>query len=115
MEEQYRVIRIKTNAQNLYGWLALNSTDHPVGHVFMQVELENKVKFMDAWVHEEHRRKGIFTMLWDARWEYVKKHFDGYTAYAWALPMSVNLLRKKGFDEGEACIYMEKIIENEIK
>ena len=74
MEEQYRVIRIKTNAQNLYGWLALNSTDHPVGHVFMQVELDNKVKFMDAWVHEE---------------------------------------RKKGFDEGEACIYMEKIIENE--
>lgn len=113
MEEQYKVIRIKTNAQNLYGWLALNSADHPVGHVFMQVELDNKVKFIDAWVHEDHRRKGIFTMLWDARWKYVLKHFKGYIAYAWALPMSVNLLRKKGFDEGEACIYMEKSIEDE--
>lgn len=106
----FKVIKIKTNAQNLYGWLALTNTDQPVGHVFMQVELDNKIKFMDAWVSNEFRRKGIFTMLWEARWEYVKEHFNKYTAYAWALPMSVGLLRKKGFEEGESCVYMEKII-----
>ena len=49
-------------------------------------------------------------MLWEARWKYVKEHFNKYTAYAWALPMSVGLLRKKGFTEGESCIYMEKTI-----
>ena len=106
----FKVIKIKTNAQNLYGWLALTNTDQPVGHVFMQVELDNKIKFMDAWVSNDFRRKGIFTMLWEARWEYVKEHFNKYTAYAWALPMSVGLLRKKGFEEGESCVYMEKII-----
>ena len=44
----YRVIKIKTNAQNLYGWIALTNDDHPIGHVFMQVELNEKIKFMDA-------------------------------------------------------------------
>ena len=106
----FKVIKIKTNAQNLYGWLALTNTDQPVGHIFMQVELDNKIKFMDAWVSDEFRRKGIFTMLWEARWKYVKEHFNKYTAYTWALPMSVGLLRKKGFTEGESCIYMEKTI-----
>ena len=76
----------------------------------MQVEIDKKIKFMDAWVHEDFRRKGIFTSLWDKRWEYVKKHYKGYIAYAWCLPMSLGLLRKKGFEEGETCIYMEKEI-----
>ena len=106
----YRVIKIETNAQNLYGWIALNSGDQPIGHIFMQVEIDKKIKFMDAWVHEDFRRKGIFTSLWDERWKYVKKHYKGYIAYAWCLPMSLGLLRKKGFEEGETCIYMEKEI-----
>jgi hypothetical protein len=33
----FKIIQIKTNAQNLYGWLALSNTDQPVGHIFMQV------------------------------------------------------------------------------
>ena len=106
-----RIIQIKTNAQNLYGWIALSSTDHPVGHIFMHVELENKIKFMDAWVHDDFRRQGIFSKLWDTRWDYVQDHFKGYTAYAWCLPMSIGLLRKKGFIEGETCIYVEKKVE----
>ena len=109
----FKVIKIKTNAQNLYGWLALTNTDQPVGHIFMQVEIDNKIKFMDAWVSDEFRRQGIFTALWETRWKYVKKNFEGYKAYAWALPMSINLLRKKGFDEGDTCVYMEKVIKNE--
>ena len=106
----FKVIKIKTNAQNLYGWLALTNTDQPVGHIFMQVEIDKKIKFMDAWVHEDFRRKGIFTSLWDERWKYVKKHYKRYIAYACCLTMSLGLLRKKGFEEGETCIYMEKEI-----
>jgi GNAT superfamily N-acetyltransferase len=110
----FKIIKIKTNAQNLYGWLALTNTDQPVGHIFMQIEIDNKIKFMDAWVSDEFRRQGIFSALWEKRWEYVKKNFNGWTAYAWSLPMSINLLRKKGFDEGDTCVYMEKTInENE--
>jgi hypothetical protein len=107
---EFKVIKIKTNAQNLFGWIALSNTDQPIGHIFMQVELDNKVKFMDAWVNEEFRRQGIFTALWEARWKYVLKHFEGYMAYAWALPMSINLLRSKDFTEGDTCVYMEKVI-----
>jgi predicted GNAT family acetyltransferase len=43
-----------------------------VGHIYMEREESNKIKFLDAWVHEEHRLKGIFRKLWDTRWEYVK-------------------------------------------
>jgi GNAT superfamily N-acetyltransferase len=105
-----KIIRIETNAQNLYGWIALSNTDTPIGHIFMQEELDNKVKFMDAWVHQDFRNQGIFTSLWETRWEFVKENFKGYTAYAWALPTSQHLLQKKGFEEGDVCVYMEKVI-----
>ncbi len=48
---------------------------------------------------DDFRRQGIFSKLWDTRWDYVQDHFKGYTAYAWCLPMSIGLLRKKGFTE----------------
>ena len=70
---------------------------------------------MDAWVHEDYRRKGIFRVLWDTRWEYVKKYYKGYKAYAWCKPMSLPLLLEKGFIEGDNCVYVEKIIEDDTK
>ena len=84
-----------------------------VGYIHFLLESNKRIKFMDAWVSDEFRRQGIFTALWETRWKYVEKNFEGYKAYAWALPMSINLLRKKGFDEGDTCVYMEKVIKNE--
>ena len=66
--------------------------------------------FMDAWVHENHRRKGIFRKLWDIRWNFVQQHYKNYKAYAWCKPMSLPLLIEKGFDKGDKCVYVEKII-----
>ena len=65
---------------------------------------------MDAWVHKNHRRKGIFRALWDVRWDYVNKHYSGYIAYAWCKPMSLPLLIEKGFEKGDTCVYVEKEI-----
>jgi putative hemolysin len=77
----------------------------------MEREENMRIKFLDAWVHEEHRRKGIYRMLWDARWEYVQQQFKGYLVYAWCKPASLPLLLEKEFDAGETCTYVEKIIE----
>ena len=61
----------------------------------MLIESEQKVKFLDAWVHEKHRRKGIFRTLWDTRWKFVQENYKGFKAYAWAKPMSLPLLLEK--------------------
>ena len=60
--------------------------------------------------HEDYRRQGIFRILWDTRWEFVNKEFEGFKAYAWAKPMSLPLLIEKGFNEGDNCVYVEKQI-----
>ena len=39
----------------------------------------------------------------------LKKNFL-ITAFAWCLPTSINLYKKKGFTEGEPAVYMEKEI-----
>ena len=65
---------------------------------------------MDAWVHKDYRRRGIFRKLWDTRLNYINKHYKGYTAYAWCKPMSLPLLVEKGFKEGDTCVYVEKKI-----
>ena len=74
----------------------------------MLIESEQKIKFLDAWVHKNYRRQGIFRKLWGIRWEFVNKNFQGYTIYAWAKPMSLPLLIEKGFNQGDTCIYVEK-------
>ena len=81
-----------------------------VGHIKMQIEANETVKFLDAWVHKNFRRQGIFRSLWDARWKYAQKKYLGYKVYAWCKPMSLPLLVEKGFEEGDACIYVEKIV-----
>jgi len=92
-----------------HSWIA-HIDNQCVGHTHLHVEPENRIKFLDAWVHPDHRRKGIFRHMWDTRWNYVKENFPGYTAYAWCKPMSLPLLIEKGFKKGDTCVYVEKKI-----
>lgn len=108
--EDIKIIHLKSNAQRLETWIAMVNGDI-VGHIYMEREENEKIKFLDAWVHEDHRRKGIFRSLWDARWDYVQAKYQGYLVYAWCKPASLPLLLEKGFDAGETCTYVEKIVE----
>ena len=69
--EDIKIVHLKSNAQKLETWIAMIN-GVVVGHIYMEREQDQKIKFLDAWVHVEHRRKGIFRKLWDTRWEYVK-------------------------------------------
>ena len=100
------IVHVKPNGQEVESWIAMVEND-VVGHIFMKHEAENRIKFLDAWVHDDHRRKGIFRTLWETRWEYVQEHYQGYTVYAWCKDTSLPLLLEKGFDAGEICTYVE--------
>ncbi len=106
---EHEIIRINTHFQDLIGWIAVID-GITVGHVFMQIQKDKKIKFLDAWVHEDYRRRGIYRSLWDTRWEYVNDIYTDKTIYAWCLPMSLPLLQEKGFTEGDTCVYVEKKI-----
>ncbi len=103
------IIHLKSNAQQLETWIAMLNGEI-VGHIYMERVEYKKIKFLDAWVHEDYRRLGIFRSLWDARWVYVEKKYPGWIVYAWCLPTSLPLLLEKGFSAGETCTYVEKII-----
>ena len=98
-----------TTQHTLHAWIA-HINNMCVGHIHLQQEAKKRIKFLDAWVHPDHRRKGIFRHMWDTHWDYVNKNFSGYTAYAWCKPMSLPLLIEKGFKEGDTCVYVEKKI-----
>jgi len=108
--EDVKIVHLKSNAQKLETWIAMLNGEI-VGHIYMEREDDNKIKFLDAWVHEEHRRKGIYRTLWETRWDYAQQKYKGYKVYAWCKPASLPLLLEKGFDAGETCTYVEKIIE----
>lgn len=106
------ILRLKTNAQNLEMWMAYDgASDEAIGHIFMTLESNKRIKFLDAWVDEGHRRKGIYRKLWETRWEYVNENYKGYTVYAWCKDSSLPLLLEKGFESGEIVTYVEKTIE----
>jgi GNAT superfamily N-acetyltransferase len=104
-----RIVHLKPNSQDIETWIAIYEGD-VVGHIYMKIENENRIKFLDAWVHEDYRRKGIFRTLWETRWNYVNETYKGYTIYAWCKDNSLPLLVEKGFDIGEICTYVEKKI-----
>ena len=105
----YRILHLKPNAQDIETWVAINDND-VVGHIYMKIEIDNQIKFLDAWVHEDFRRKGIYRKLWETRWDYVNEVYKGYTIYAWCKDNSLPLLLEKGFNIGEVCTYVEKKI-----
>ena len=104
-----KITHVRTNTQDIESWIATIDGD-VVGHIYMRIERDNNIKFLDAWVHEDHRRKGIYRTLWVARWSYVIENYKGYKVYAWCKNESLPLLREKGFNEGEICTYVEKNI-----
>ena len=74
-------------------WIAHDQINNlVVGHIFMNVEIDNKIKFLDAWVHSDYRRMGIYRDLWEARWKHVLDNYKDYTVYAWCKPSSLPLL-----------------------
>ena len=99
-----------TTQHTLHAWVA-HIGSLCVGHIHLQQEAKKQIKFLDAWVHENHRRKGIYRKLWDIRWEYVKTHYKGYKVYAWCKPMSLPLLLEKGFEASDTCVYVSSNIE----
>ena len=103
------IVHVKPNGQELESWVALIDNE-VVGHIFMKLESTNKLKFMDAWVHDNHRRKGIYRKLWDTRWDYVQNNYKGYKIYAWCKNESLPLLIEKGFSTGEICTYVETTV-----
>ena len=106
---EVKITHLKPNSQKTETWIAMIENEI-VGHIYMEKEVGNRIKFLDAWVHDEHRRKGIFRMLWDTRWDYVSEKYSGYLVYAWCKENSLPLLKEKGFEVGEICTYVEKII-----
>ena len=92
-----------------HAWVA-HINNQCVGYTHFLLEAEKTIKFLDAWVHENYRRKGIFRKLWNIRWDFVQQQYKGYKAYAWCKPMSLPLLIEKGFKKGDNCVYVEKII-----
>jgi len=110
MIEDVKIAHLKANAQPLETWVA-SLNGEMVGHIYMERQDDNKIKFLDAWVHADHRRKGIFRQLWEARWEYVQDRYKGWTVYAWCKEGSLPLLLEKGFEPGEITTYVEKTVE----
>ena len=103
----HTITPFRTHAQGLEGWLAIVD-GVTVGHIFMQLEPEQRIKFLDAWVHPSYRRQGIFRSLWETRWGYVCTTYPDHTVYAWCLPESLPLLLEKGFTAGDVCTYVER-------
>ena len=106
-----KVIHIKHD-KNFVAFMAMNDDSQPIGWANLTVQLDNKLKFQDAFVLEPYRRQGVYTKLWDTRMEYVNKYYagKGYTLYAYCKPMSIGQFRKHGFDEVEILTHVTKEI-----
>ena len=96
-----------SNAREIHSWLAILNNEC-IGNVHLQIEPNKNIKLLDAWVHENYRRQGVYRQLWGTRWEFIQQNYKDYKIYAWCKPMSLPLFIEKGFKSGETCVYVEK-------
>lgn len=101
-----KIVHLKSNSQGLETWISMIG-EEIVGHIYMQIQIDNKIKFLDAWVNPNYRRMGIYRGLWEARWNYVNDNYKDYLVYAWCKDNSLPLLLEKGFILGETATYVE--------
>lgn len=101
-----QITQYQHNAQPIITWLALH--DHKiVGHINAQFEPDNRIKFLDAWVHPDWRGNGIYRKLWEYRWSWIEANYEDHLVYAWCKPTSLPLLLEKGFEIKEECHLVE--------
>ena len=91
------------------GWVAIVD-DKEIGWCNMSFLPQNTLKFEDAFVHPDHRGKGIYRKLWDTRWEYVTKNFKGIKVIAYCKPITLDFYKEKGFEEVHKVTLVEKTI-----
>lgn len=102
---------IPYNGRNLLTWAAFLNQEC-IGNISLEIHPGKKLKFIDAWVHPDFRRLGIYRTLWDIRWEYCINNYKGYKTFAWCKEKSFPLFKEKGYTIGEMCTYVEKDLEN---
>ena len=107
IQDNISITHMRSNSQRLDSWIAILDGE-VIGHVYMDREPNKCIKFLDAWVHPDHRRKGIYRALWNYRWKHVQTHYPGYTVYAWCKPSSRPLYESEGFQSHETATRMQK-------
>ncbi len=107
--QDFQIIWVPESTYGTETWIAIVDSK-TVGHISMLIERDMRLKFMDAWVHPDWRRRGIFRALWETRWSSVSERYPNWTVYAWCKSKSLPLLLEKGFESGEICTYVEKVI-----
>jgi len=91
------------------GWIAMVDNKE-VGWCNMSFLPENTLKFEDAFVHPDYRKKGIYRKLWDTRWKYVNDNLKGMKVIAYCKPITVGFYKEKGFKEVHKITLMEKTL-----
>jgi hypothetical protein len=112
MQDKYKIVHIPpsgTTQRIQHAWIAVLD-DICIGHIHLLREANQRIKFLDAWVHPDYRRNGIYKDMWLKRWDFCKKNFDGYTCYAWAKSGTLPLLLEMGFETGDEVTYVERTI-----
>ena len=90
-------------------WIALHD-NKAIGWNSLLFLSHNTIKFANAFVEEEYRGKGIYKMLWDARWEWCQENLQGYDVITYCLPTTLNFYREKGWSEGHTSTLMSSKI-----
>lgn len=101
----YRLPGNSPSAQVDCGWIAYNG-EKEIGWVSMIFYPKKLIKFADAYVISEYRGKGVYSQLWNTRFDYCKKHFPNYKIISYCKESVVDFYIDKGFKAGEKVTLM---------
>lgn len=103
---QYKITQIEID-KSIVCFVAISDTQEIAGKVSFKLREGNIVRYQDAFVNENHRNKGIYKMLFDARQMYVDINYPNHQIEAYCRDTTLNMFLKNNF-EVETNLYLVK-------
>ena len=104
---QYKITQIEID-KSIVCFVAISDTQEIAGKVSFKLREGNIVRYQDAFVNENHRKKGIYKMLFDARQMYVDVNYPNHKIEAYCRDTTLEMFKKNGFEVKRNLYLVEK-------
>lgn len=104
---QYKITQIEID-KSIICFVAISSNQDIAGKCSFKIREGDIIRYQDAYVNEEYRKKGFYSKLFDARQKYVDDNYPDYKVEAFCKDSTLKKFIDNGFKIKENLYLVEK-------
>ena len=103
----YKISKIEID-KTVVCFLAIDDSQEIAGKCSFKLRENDTIRYQDAYVNENHRGKGVYTLLFNARQNYVDANYPSHTLQAYCRDTTIEKFKKNKFKIIRKLYWVEK-------